>query len=235
MNTIETLQKLDKETTAKVYIVGGFVRDYLRNKNNNDLDIVIRKLSLKKIKKFLTNYGKVKNVVLTKTNDKFAVNILLFKAHDDLWVEAQITLPRKGKNQTCDLHNTLEQDVKFRDFRINSMYLPINYKSKKDIIDLVGGKNDINTRIICSNGSPTERIKESPIRMLRAVSLASRTNYIITPNLWRSIKINAHLIKRVPVEAIRVEFNKILMCKNPSKYLKFIKIYRSRNTKLCKS
>ena len=37
MNTIQVLQKLNKETTAKVYIVGGFVRDYLRNKNNNDL------------------------------------------------------------------------------------------------------------------------------------------------------------------------------------------------------
>lgn len=115
MTTIQVLKKLDKETSAKVYIVGGFVRDYLRNKNNNDLDIVIRKLSLKKIRKFLNNYGKIKNVILTKTNDKFAVNVLLFKSYDDLLVEAQITLPRKGKNQICNLHNTLEQDAKFRD------------------------------------------------------------------------------------------------------------------------
>ena len=222
MNTIQVLKKLNNKTPAEVYIVGGFVRDYLRNKTNNDLDIVVKKLSLKNIKKFLKKYGKIKEIVLKKTNDTFVVNILLFKAHDDPFVEAQITLPRKGKNQTCSPNNNLEQDSRFRDFRINSLYLPINYKSKKDVIDLVSGKNDINNRIICSNGSSTERIKESPIRMLRAISLASKTNYSITPKLWRAIKTNAGLIKRVPAEAIRIEFNKILMCKKPSKYLKFL-------------
>lgn len=220
MNTIQVLQKLNKETTAKVYIVGGFVRDYLRNKPNNDLDIVIKGLPIKEIRKFLNKHGKIKSVVLTRTNDKFTVNVLLFKAYGDPSVEAQITLPKKGKNQTCNPYNTLKQDVKFRDFKINSIYLPINYKSKKDIIDLVAGKEDINTRMIRSNGSPSERIKESPIRMLRAISLASRINYIIDSKLLDSIKANAHLIKKVPAEAIKKELNKILMCKKPSKYLK---------------
>lgn len=223
MNTIQVLQKLDKETTAKVYIVGGFVRDYLRNKNNEDLDIVIRGLSRKNIKKFLSKYGKVKNVVLTKTNDMFTVDILLFKSYEDASIEAQITLPRMGKNQTYSPHNTLKQDVKFRDFRINSMYLPINYGSKEEVIDLVHGKNDIVDRKIRSNGSPNERIKESPIRMLRAISLASRINYSIDIKLWNAIKANAYLINRVPAEAIRIEIDEILMSKKPSKYLKFLK------------
>jgi len=222
MNTIEVLQKLNNETTAKVYIVGGFVRDYLRNKSNEDLDIVIKGLPSKSIKKFLNKHGKLKSVVLSKTNDMFTVNVLLFKAYEDHLIEAQITLPRKGKNQTCNPYNTLKQDVKFRDFKINSMYLPINYESKKDVIDLVEGKKDIIERKICSNGSPTERIKESPVRMLRAISLAARINYLIDLKLWNSIKANSHLIKKVPAEAIRVELDKILMCKKPSKYLKFL-------------
>ncbi len=222
MNTIQVLQKLNNETLAKVYIVGGFVRDYFRNKSNNDLDIVIRNLSLKKIIKFLNEYGTIKKVSLAKTNDKFVVNILLFKAYDIFSSEAQITLPRKGKDQIGYCQNTLKHDSKFRDFRLNSMYLPINYKSKKDIIDLVGGKKDVIARKICANGSSNERIKESPIRMLRAISLAARTNYTIDSKLWEAIKINACLIKKVPADAIRIELNKILMCKKPSKYLKFL-------------
>jgi putative nucleotidyltransferase with HDIG domain len=222
MTTIQVLKKLDKETPAKVYIVGGFVRDYLRNKSNNDLDIVIRNLSINKIQKFLSNYGKAKKFILAKTNDKFVVNVLLFKSYGDNLVEAQITLPRKGKNQKFHPQNTLEQDAKFRDFRINSLYVSINYESKKDVIDFNNGRNDINNRIICANGSSTERIKESPVRMLRAISLASRTNYTIAPKLWKAIKTNAGLIKKVPFEVIRIEFNKILMCKKPSKYLKFL-------------
>lgn len=222
MNTIEVLQSLQKETKAEVFLVGGFVRDYLRRKNNVDLDVVIRRLSLRNIRKFLKRHGKVKEVVLAKTNDSFAVNILLFSAsaHD---FEAQITLPRRGKMQIPDSHNTLKQDVRFRDFKINTMYLPVNYRSRNDVVDLVGGKKDIAERRLTSNGSANERIKESPIRMMRAISLASRTNYTIDEEIIDAITANAGLIKRCPPEAIQNEFNQILMSKKPSKYLSLLK------------
>ncbi len=222
MKTIEALQRLDKETKAEVFIVGGFVRDLLRNKSNSDLDIVVRNLSLKSIKAFLRQYGAIKEVSLAKTNDLFEINIILFKAFDDS-MEAQITLPRKGKKQITDPSNTLQQDVRFRDFKINALYLPINFSSKKDIIDLVGGKKDIVNRRLSSNGSPNERIKESPIRMLRAISLSARTDYKINNELIEAIKGNAALISKCPMEAVRAEFNKILMSKRPSKYLRFLR------------
>ena len=178
MKTIEVLQRLDRETKAEVYLVGGYVRDYLRNKSNTDLDIVIRGLSLRNIKKFLRRHGKLKEISLSKTNDSFSISVMLFQASDkDL--EAQITLPRRSKKQIPDSHNTLKQDVRFRDFKINCMYLPINYNSRLDVIDLTGGQNDIVNRRLSANGSANERIKESPIRMMRAISLASRTNYTI--------------------------------------------------------
>jgi tRNA nucleotidyltransferase (CCA-adding enzyme) len=222
MNTVEVLQRLDRETKAEVFLVGGFVRDYLRRKNNTDLDVVVRRLSLRNIKKFLRKYGRVKEVRLAKTNDSFAVNILLFKASPKDF-EAQITLPRRGKMQIPDSHNTLQQDVRFRDFRINCLYLPINYRSRGDIIDLVGGRQDIVNRRLVSNGSANERMKESPIRMMRAISLASRTNYTIDEEIIEAIQANAALIDRCPEEVIRDEFNKILMSKKPSKYLRLLK------------
>lgn len=222
MNTVQVLQLLQKETSAEVYIVGGFVRDFLRNKNNSDLDVVVRNLSMKDIKEFLSKHGKVKEVKIAKTNDQISVNILLFKAsrYD---FEAQIALPRRGKKQIPYSHNTLRQDVKFRDFKINSLYLPINYKSRKDVIDLVGGRDDIVNRIISSNGSASERIKESPIRMMRAISLASRTNYRLADEIIEAIYENSQLINNCPVEAVRKEFNRILMSKKPSKYLKILR------------
>jgi tRNA nucleotidyltransferase (CCA-adding enzyme) len=222
MKTIEVLQRLDKETKAEVFVVGGFVRDLLRNKSNSDLDIVVRNLSLKSIKAFLRQFGAIKEVSLAKTNDLFEINIILFKAFNDL-MEAQITLPRKGKKQISSPTNTLQQDVRFRDFKINALYLPINFLSKKDVIDFVGGRKDIVHRRLSSNGSPNERIKESPIRMLRAVSLAARIDYKINDELIMAIKSNVTLINKCPVEAIRSEFNKILMSKRPSKYLRFLR------------
>jgi tRNA nucleotidyltransferase/poly(A) polymerase len=222
MNTMEVLRCLDRETKAEVFLVGGFVRDYLRRKNNADLDVVIRRLSLRNIKRFLSKHGFVKEVRLAKTNNAFAISILLFKASskDD---EAQITLPRRGKLQIPDSHNTLKQDVRFRDFKLNAMYLPINYTSRKDVVDLVGGREDIVSRRLTSNGSAKERIKESPIRMMRAISLASRTGYTIDEEIIEAITINASLINKCPVEAIQDEFNQILMSKKPSKYLRLLR------------
>lgn len=221
MNTMKALQRLNNETRAEVFLVGGFVRDLLRNKNNMDLDILVRGLSMRNIKKFLARHGKVKEVRLSRTNDRFDVNILLFKASEGDF-EAQISLPRRGKKQIPDSHNTLRQDVRFRDFKINAMYLPICYKSKKDVIDLVGGRDDIVNRRITANGSANERMKESPIRMMRAISLASRTNYTIDDEIIEAIRANASSIMRCPAEAIRIEFDKILMSKKPSKYLRLL-------------
>ncbi len=49
MNTLTVLKKLDEETKGNVFLTGGFVRDYLRNKRNDDLDVVIKGLPLKSI------------------------------------------------------------------------------------------------------------------------------------------------------------------------------------------
>lgn len=217
MNTIQALQALQQETKAEVYLVGGFVRDLIRKQNNTDFDVVVRNLPMNAIEGFLRRHGKVKRVNMTVVNDRFGVSIMLFRAHGDD-MEAQISLPRRGKRQIPATHNTLQQDARFRDFRLNAMYLPINYKNRKDVIDLTSGREDIKKRLIRANGSPNERIKESPIRMLRAISLAARTNYRIHPELMKAIKENAALIERAPVEAIRAELNKIIMSKKPSKY-----------------
>lgn len=221
MKTLQALQRLNKETRAEVYLVGGFVRDLLRNKRNDDLDVVVRGLSPRNIQKFLTRFGSLKEVSLSKTNDEIEVDILLFKAFGDD-VEAQISLPRRSKLQIADTHNTLKQDAKFRDLRINALYLPVNFKSKKDVIDLVGGVKDIKERRIVANGSPSERYRESPIRMLRVLSMAARTGYTIEDSTLSAIEKCSGLISRVPAEAIRAEFDKLLMSSKPSKFFRLL-------------
>lgn len=220
--TLDILRALNKDTKAEVYLVGGFVRDLLRKKRNDDLDVVIRKASLKTITSYLERYGKVIRVSLKKTTDKFSVSILLFKATGD-HIEAQIALPRRGERQIADPNNTLRQDHAYRDFTINALYLPVDYKTSKDVIDISGGRQDIKNRIIKTNGDPTKRIKESPIRMMRAMSLAARTGYKLDKTLAAAIHKNLTLLEKVPIEGIRIELNKILLSKTPSKYLKLMR------------
>ena len=226
METLDVLRKMYWDNWNKgveIYFVGGFVRDGLLKLNNKDMDIVIRGMSINNIIEYLKKYGKIKQVTLSQVNDKFSITTLLFKAFKSTH-EAQIVLPRRGKKQIPGSNNTLEQDCKHRDFRINCLYLPISYTSSNgaNVIDLVGGLKDIKKHIIVANGNPYERIKESPIRMLRAISLAGRLNFSIDIDLLNAISDCAKLLKKVPAEAIRIEFNKIVMLDRPSKYLKLM-------------
>lgn len=222
MKTIEALKLIPEILKgAEVFLVGGFVRDQLRGVTNDDLDIVVRGYSIDKLKNVLKKYGNVKTVDLSKTNDVYTVNILLFKAFGDT-TEAQIVLPRKGRDQASDPKNTIEDDAEFRDLRMNSMYLPINYKSMSDIIDPHNGRADVVDGIIRANGDGTLRIEESPIRMMRVIALSARTGYRVDEDLVSAIKQNAELITKCPFEAIRAEFEDILMSEKPSKHLRML-------------
>jgi poly(A) polymerase/tRNA nucleotidyltransferase (CCA-adding enzyme) len=223
LTTIDVLKLLQASTVADVYIVGGFVRDLLRGKTNDDLDIVIRGLPLESLKAFLLNYGVFTEVPLSQTNDILKVSICLFRAHDDN-LTAQISFPRRGKLQIAHHDNTLEQDVKVRDFTINTLYLPINYKSAADVVDLSGGVAAIQQGVIIANGDPYAIIEASPIRILRAVSLACRLGYVIHKSLRTAISERTALINKCPQDTIRLELNKILLSEKPSRGFRLLHI-----------
>ena len=223
MNTIQVLQLLDKGPSVDVYLVGGFVRDFLRNKRNEDLDAVVKGITIKSLKTILAKYGKVKLIELSKVKSSFGVSLLLFRAHKDNLV-AQIKLPTRGKKQTQDPNNTLRQDATHRDFTINAMYLPVNAKNREDIIDYHGGKEDITNKRICAVGDAIERMQEHPIRMMRALSLAARMNFTIDEDVLFAIKHCAFSLRNVNMDSIRKELNHILLCDKPSVYLKLMHI-----------
>jgi len=216
VKTLEVLKRLNGFHGAEVYLVGGFVRDLIRRKRNDDLDVVIRLLGTQEIKKFLDRYGTAKFVHLT-----FGVPIILFKAFGDMQ-EAQITFPRDRDGNFTPIGN-LEEDSSCRDFTINAMYLPIDFRSRNEVIDFHGGYADIRKRIIRTIRKPERVIKDSPIRLLRAVSLAARTGYRIQQPLMRAISHNRQLLRRAPVEGVRAELYKILLCRKPSTYLKVMR------------
>jgi len=225
MNTIEVLQKLEKETKAEVYLVGGFVRDFLLDKTNNDLDTVVRNLSIKRISDFLKKYGKIKFVKLSKIENSFDIELLLFRAYDDS-MSAQIKLPTRGKTQILSQKNTLRQDCAHRDFTINALYLPINAKKKEEIIDHVGGLEDITNKRIVAVGSAMNRIKEHPVRILRGVALAARTGFKLDEDILFAMKhyTRKGFLSKVHVDNIRANLNHIVLSDKPSKYLKLMHV-----------
>ena len=99
------------------------------------------------------------------------------------------------------------EDVQRRDFTINGLLLdPTNGQ----VLDFVGGQDDLRAGIIRAIGSPAQRFAEDKLRMLRAVRFAARFGFAIEPQTFRSIRQQAAQIHQVSRERVRDELTKML-------------------------
>jgi poly(A) polymerase/tRNA nucleotidyltransferase (CCA-adding enzyme) len=206
---------IKRHPDAEVYLVGGSVRDLLLDRDIKDLDFVVRNLEAKKLEKFLEQNGKVNFV-----GKSFGV----YKFWPTETCEFDIALPRTehsfntGKYRDVEVvsnHNLeIEQDLERRDFTINAIALKLIIKNKQfqaQIIDPYGGQKDLQSKIIRTVGDPESRFQEDATRMLRAIRFACQLNFPLSPEIIATIKKKRGLIKKVAVERIQEELNKIIM------------------------
>jgi len=102
---------------------------------------------------------------------------------------------------------TADQDVLRRDFTINALLLD---PETNDVIDLVGGRADLQAGIIRAIGKASDRFQEDKLRMVRAVRFAARFRYAIEAATFSAITQLAHEIHQVSAERLRDELTKIL-------------------------
>jgi len=102
---------------------------------------------------------------------------------------------------------TPEQDAFRRDFTINALFYDIATFS---VIDYVNGLDDLRARIVRSIGNPDVRLREDPVRMLRAIALAARLDFTIEPTLLAAIRTHRHEIAKSAAPRVLEELYKIL-------------------------
>jgi poly(A) polymerase len=104
-----------------------------------------------------------------------------------------------------------EEDAKRRDFTINGMFFD---PEKNEVIDFVGGRTDIDARIIRAIGEPRERFGEDRLRLLRAIRFATVLDYKIDNQTWMALVERAPAINEISAERIRDELVKIFLSAN---------------------
>jgi poly(A) polymerase len=104
-----------------------------------------------------------------------------------------------------------EQDAKRRDFTINGMFFD---PEKNEVIDFVGGRADIEARLVRAIGDPVARFSEDRLRMLRAVRFATVLDFKIDSQTWQALVANAESINEISAERIREELVKIFLSPN---------------------
>jgi poly(A) polymerase len=112
----------------------------------------------------------------------------------------------KSRKPEVQFVPSLDEDLARRDFTMNAMVL----RGDGKIYDPYGGKLDIYSKLIKTVGMPKDRIREDPLRMLRAARFAARYNFTIDPNFIGKARQLANRIFDVPVERWVQELDKII-------------------------
>jgi tRNA nucleotidyltransferase (CCA-adding enzyme) len=121
-------------------------------------------------------------------------------------------------NKSAATTANLFEDLRHRDFTINALA----WKDGEGVIDYFNGLEDIKQKTIKGVEDTVERIKEDPLRMLRAVRLACELDFKIDKATLQVIEKNSSLIKKVSPERIRDEFIKILLSNYPRRGFKLL-------------
>jgi poly(A) polymerase len=113
-----------------------------------------------------------------------------------------------GRRPESVTFSSPQQDAERRDFTVNGMFFdPI----RSETIDYVGGRADLQARLLRAIGDPAARFREDRLRMLRAVRFATVLGFEIEPQTWSAVVENARFIHEVSAERVREELVKIFL------------------------
>ncbi len=209
-----------KEEKLETYVIGGFVRDFLLNRDNKkDIDIVA-------VGSGIQLAQKVANLLPTKPK------VQIFKTYGTAMLryqemEIEFVGARK-ESYTEDSRNpqvetgTLQDDQKRRDFTINAFAISLNEKNLGKLLDPFNGIKDLKNKIIRTPLDPNITYSDDPLRMLRAIRFASQLQFTIEPKSLYAIAKNTDRLKIISKERIVTELNKILMSNKPSVGLRLL-------------
>ena len=207
---INILKKIE-ENGFVAYIVGGYVRDFLLGINTTDVDITTNatpkdlKSIFKNIESEYLEYGAIKLHV----NDQ-RVDITTFRK--------EITYV-SGKPSEIEYTSSLEEDLKRRDFTINTLVMDSDF----NIIDLLDAREDLNNRLIKTIRDVNIEFLEDSSRALRALRFMSALDLKLDKSIIDFIINNKDILKRINIVKKKEELDKLFKTRKVSKFMSFIK------------
>ncbi len=189
----------------QAYFVGGCVRDILLEREPADYDVATDATPDRVQQLFPRSLA---------VGAKFGVIVVTGDSEAEPSVQVEVATFRSdvgysdGRHPDQVVYSTSPQeDVKRRDFTINALLLD---PETKEILDFVGGRDDLRAGIIRAIGRPADRFREDKLRMVRAVRFAARFRYAIEAATFTAIVKSAPDIHEVSAERLRDELTKLL-------------------------
>lgn len=203
---LDVALKLLKEITShsyKAYIVGGFVRDHLLGIQSNDIDITTN-ATPKQIKEIFADS-------CLPSEDYGSVTVMMKGIRFEITTfRREIEYVNNRKPVEIQYIDDLYQDLLRRDFVINTLCMDEN----GEIIDYLGGQEDIKNRVIHTVGDAYDKFFEDSLRILRAVRFATILDFSLSDDVIDAIKKTKSLIANLSYYRKKSELDKIFTSPN---------------------
>lgn len=210
----EIISQASQELNVESYVIGGFVRDLLLNRDfKKDIDIVAVGSGIELALKVSELLPKQPKVQVFKT---YGTAMLRFEDTEIEFVGARKESYHFESRNPVVENGTLQDDQNRRDLTINALALSLNKDTFGDLSDPFDGLTDLENKIIKTPLDPDITFSDDPLRMLRAIRFANQLGFEIEENSLKSITKNAERIKIISGERIVDELNKILSTDKPS-------------------
>src|SRR3984885_6338384 len=189
----------------QAYFVGGCVRDILLGREPADYDVATDATPDQVQRLFPQSLA---------VGAKFGVIVVTEALGDGASLQVEVATFRSDVGYSDGRHpdqvvysDSPEQDAQRRDFTINALLLD---PDSQEVLDFVGGRDDLRAGIIRAIGRAQDRFREDKLRMVRAVRFAARFRYAIEASTFTAIARCAPEIHEVSAERLRDELTKIL-------------------------
>ncbi|MBS9767497.1 MAG: HD domain-containing protein [Flavobacteriaceae bacterium] len=198
----------------KSYVVGGYVRDFLLQRNEpKDIDVVALGSGIELAEKVAELLPTKPKIQIFKT---YGTAMLRYEDWEVEFVGARKESYSEESRNPKVSKGTLEDDQNRRDFTINALAISLQKEDYGALIDPFGGVNHLEEKLIKTPLDPDITYSDDPLRMLRAIRFATQLGFIIEENSLSAITKNAHRIKIITNERIVDELHKILKSPKPS-------------------
>ena len=201
----------DRSGTA-VYVVGGYVRDLLLGSADRDIDILVMGDGIAFAREFARETGTGTVVAF----EKFGTARVPSESGNVEFVGARKERYEHESRNPSVSPATLEEDLLRRDFTVNAMAVSLNRERFGLLHDPLGGREDLQRRLLRTPLEPEKTFDDDPLRMMRAVRFASRLGFDVAPPVLDAIVRMRDRLAIVAAERITDEFMKILLTPAPS-------------------
>ncbi|MGC4041585.1 MAG: HD domain-containing protein [Flavobacterium sp.] len=217
------IAEASKKLGLESYVIGGFVRDYLLQRDfKKDIDIVAVGSGIDlalKVSELLPNKPKV------QVFKNYGTAMLRYKEIDIEFVGARKESYSEDSRNPEVESGSLEDDQNRRDFTINALAFSLNETNYGELIDPFNGLADLENKIIKTPLDPDITYSDDPLRMMRAIRFATQLNFVIEEVSLNAIEKNKDRINIISGERIVDELNKILSTPKPS--VGFLHLYKT--------